>query len=528
MINRARFDPVSEGERLGIDITEGLTDTEKAQVGLRPPLAMNKILLGTARAHSDDMYANNYFDHPDLQGHSPFDRMEAAGYSILTAGENIAARTNGSSARLEDDLMIDDGIPGRGHRLNLLDFYDPSLKPDYFTEVGCGYSHNTHPNNQLFGDFLTQDFGANLDTPGPFLLGVVYNDSNHNNFYDAGEGIAGVMVTSDSGNFYAVTGSAGGFAFPLGNGDHTITFSGGPLASPVTHDITVSGDNYKLDLRSGVAVEGGADVKPPKPACPANVSQDANPGDLTAVVDFTIPEATDSRPGVVTNVCVPDTGSTFPVGLSSVTCTATDAAGNTASCTFVLTVVGVSFTTVDSDSDGFPDEIESTLGTDPEDPSSTPFGGSPTTAQALTLKKLGVKLTFSAANKDALALTGSFPITQSFNLAGATVAFDVAGITRQFTLSSKGASPTGKGITDTFKLKVKNTKGAVQAPVTATFTLSLKNTALAAKLADEGLGNFTGKLPVKIPIVGVFNGAEYSFTKDTLYAGVHGKSGKTL
>src|SRR3569623_241520 len=71
VINRARANPTAEGTRLGIDIKEGLTATQMSQVGPRPPLAMNKILLGTARVHSQDMWQNNYFDHPDLQGKTP-------------------------------------------------------------------------------------------------------------------------------------------------------------------------------------------------------------------------------------------------------------------------------------------------------------------------------------------------------------------------------------------------------------------------------------------------------------------------
>src|SRR5438477_7171641 len=56
VINRARANPTAEGARLGIDITEGLTATQVSEVMVRPPLAMNKILLGVARAHSQDMY----------------------------------------------------------------------------------------------------------------------------------------------------------------------------------------------------------------------------------------------------------------------------------------------------------------------------------------------------------------------------------------------------------------------------------------------------------------------------------------
>ncbi|MGA3296203.1 MAG: CAP domain-containing protein, partial [Candidatus Bathyarchaeia archaeon] len=119
-INRARSDPVAEGHRLGIDIHEGLPDP--TLVGPRPPLAMNKILLGIANAHSQDMYTRNYYSHNDLNGTSAFDRITHAGYNYVRVGENMAAAGNEmSAAGLEDFMMVDAGTEGRPHRVNLLD-----------------------------------------------------------------------------------------------------------------------------------------------------------------------------------------------------------------------------------------------------------------------------------------------------------------------------------------------------------------------------------------------------------------------
>jgi len=43
-----------------------------------------------ARSHSKDMALNDYFNHTNLQGLSPFDRLTNAGITYRTAGENIA------------------------------------------------------------------------------------------------------------------------------------------------------------------------------------------------------------------------------------------------------------------------------------------------------------------------------------------------------------------------------------------------------------------------------------------------------
>jgi hypothetical protein len=62
----------------------------------------------------------------------------------------------------------------------------------------------------------------------------------------------------------------------------------------------------------------------------------ANPSG--ANVSYTSPTATDLVDPAPTVVCAPASGSTFPVGTTTVTCTATDAAGNHASGSFQVTV----------------------------------------------------------------------------------------------------------------------------------------------------------------------------------------------
>jgi hypothetical protein len=81
------------------------------------------------------------------------------------------------------------------------------------------------------------------------------------------------------------------------------------------------------------------DTQPPTITCPANIFVAAAatcPPSGCKVVNFTT-TATDNCPGV-TVVCNPPSGSCFPVGTTTVTCTATDASGNTATCTFTVEV----------------------------------------------------------------------------------------------------------------------------------------------------------------------------------------------
>jgi len=255
LINRARANPTAEGTRLGINpISEGFTASEAADVGPRPPLAMNAILLSIARAHSLDMWTNNYFGHddqpPDDQPpyHWPWDRATDAGYNWTQFAENIATGSSHTAGQLEDYLMVDPGYPGRGHRLNLLDV-DPASST-YMREIGVGYYAGASDKSNIYKDVLTEDFGRS--PTGPFLLGVVYNDANGNGFYDPGEELAGVDIrTVPAGKYYAVTATAGGYSFPIGtSGTVVIQATGGAFGTTkVFKAVTLRGENVKIDFK---------------------------------------------------------------------------------------------------------------------------------------------------------------------------------------------------------------------------------------------------------------------------------------
>lgn len=70
---------------------------------------------------------------------------------------------------------------------------------------------------------------------------------------------------------------------------------------------------------------------------PADITQIISSGTGTAVT-FTLPTATDAVSGNRTVTALPASGSTFPVGTTTVTFSASDAAGNAATATFKVTV----------------------------------------------------------------------------------------------------------------------------------------------------------------------------------------------
>jgi hypothetical protein len=79
-----------------------------------------------------------------------------------------------------------------------------------------------------------------------------------------------------------------------------------------------------------------ADTTPPVPACPADVTLECTgPAGEVVVYSPTASDLCDPSPAVVS---VPPSGSTFTLGTTTVTTTVTDAAGNSAQCTFDVVV----------------------------------------------------------------------------------------------------------------------------------------------------------------------------------------------
>jgi hypothetical protein len=79
------------------------------------------------------------------------------------------------------------------------------------------------------------------------------------------------------------------------------------------------------------------DTTPPQLNLPADITQEAT-GPDGAVVSWQDPTATDENPANPQVSCSRNSGDTFPIGTTTVNCSATDAAGNTANGSFDVTV----------------------------------------------------------------------------------------------------------------------------------------------------------------------------------------------
>jgi len=253
LINRARANPATEAARYGIDLNEGLV-AGTISTASKPPLAINPYVTDAARKHSQWMIDQDLFSHTGASGSDPKGRMTSAGYAFVmpfSAGENIGYRSQfpsvpdpvATAARIHQDLFVDAGISGRGHRKNILS--------TSYKEVGPGVVSGVF--NAYNAVMVTIDFAAS--GAGHFLTGVAYTDAvTKDNFYTPGEGIAGVTVSatraSDGATFTTTSWTSGGYSLKLAPGTYAVRASGTALGGAVAYgNVVISTANVKVDFR---------------------------------------------------------------------------------------------------------------------------------------------------------------------------------------------------------------------------------------------------------------------------------------
>jgi hypothetical protein len=144
----------------------------------------------------------------------------------------------------------------------------------------------------------------------------------------------------------------------VGTGAWSLVSGTGTITSPSSPTTTVTGlgvgpNVFRWTITNSPCPNSTDDVTitrdatPPAILCPDDVSATAAPGQSSATVTYPNPAATDNCPGVTT-ACSPPSGSSFPLGTTTVACTATDTSNNQANCTFTVTVSGSLLVNADS------------------------------------------------------------------------------------------------------------------------------------------------------------------------------------
>jgi uncharacterized protein YkwD len=149
----ARFDPApgAAGKALSATRVLQLVNEVRAdgtRCGARsfapaPPLQESAALDRIAYEHAADMARHDYFEHIDLSGHSPADRVRASGYREKLVGENIAYGPTSA------EEVVAGWLHSTGHCENLMDAR--------FSEVGLARVSGQGLRHGLYWDqVLTQ------------------------------------------------------------------------------------------------------------------------------------------------------------------------------------------------------------------------------------------------------------------------------------------------------------------------------------------------------------------------------------
>ncbi|HXH24371.1 MAG TPA: HYR domain-containing protein [Vicinamibacterales bacterium] len=169
-------------------------------------------------------------------------------------------------------------------------------------------------------------FDATIGEPAPAALVAITEANGLSLNWTAVANVAWLALSPSSGSAPAsmeVTVNPAGLS--AGTYEGVITIDDGVKgADPVSIPVT-------LDL-----AEAGPDTTPPELLLPADIVAEAT-GPTGATVSYSA-SATDDRGGTVPVNCSPASGSVFQLATTTVTCSASDTAGNTASRSFTVTV----------------------------------------------------------------------------------------------------------------------------------------------------------------------------------------------
>ncbi len=511
-INRARSDPARYGTEIGFDLSV---------VAAQPPLAVNRNLTGSARFHAEEMLGHHYYAHTSaVTGDGPNAMAVQNGYDPFGNGLGFdwgSTNTIESNARgvnrypsipgVIEDLVVDEGVAGAGHRVHLL-----AMASQYQShrEIGVGRAEGT----DSFPEFgfpknmpvRTYSFHTAYEDSGTqFVTGVVFADANGNLRYDAGEGIGGADVLI--GETHVTTLEEGGYSWEASPGTYLVSCSGGGFSGTARAFVTVGSDNVEVDFHSGrpAGEVGFAWQDGTIPAGPTvSITVDDGDGLAPLDVEFIASGLEDGAYAWDFGDGVGDEGDDpshqfayaafFPVVLTGVDGTGADAA---------LRVI----------------TVEGAAGAGP--------GTTPPSDRSLRTPKATVSRKFKVPGKDAATLSATIELPAGFAPEGKHLSACIAGVVRNFQLDAAGRG-TDEGLGGTVVLKAKWPKdgSGVAAGTLAKVTVKVKGD-LSGILEALGLRNATESSNLGSVLLGVMlEELPYTAEPGMTATSVAGKAGK--
>ncbi|ATX67275.1 dockerin type I domain-containing protein [Roseinatronobacter bogoriensis] len=272
-LNRARLNPLGEAARFGIGLNDpdptsetGQPPAQTIEDGVRQPLAANEKLSAASVVHSQ-AYLDGQVQmtgpnagHHWLDGTTPADRAEDAGYGSRFVGENLAF--GATTANFSAEQAIVTGPSGIGHHQGL--FYSITHRPNLlnadYKEAGIAqvFTQDYVANGVTFNaSVITNKFGSE-GASDRFLTGVAYDDLDGDGFYSMGEGRGAVTITALGQSI--TTAGAGGYALNLGGQDDPVEVVINWQGESLRAEVDLSASNVKLDIVGGSRILASSDL----------------------------------------------------------------------------------------------------------------------------------------------------------------------------------------------------------------------------------------------------------------------------
>jgi hypothetical protein len=201
--------------------------------------------------------------------------------------------------------------------------------------ISCG-GHESGTTFPLGGTAVscTATDGAGNSTPVPATFTVTVQDTTAPTLNLP----SGITAEADSGSGKSVTYTASASDAVAGSPPVSCSPPSGSTFPVGTTTVNCSATDGTNSANGSFTVTVTDSTGPSFSAVPADRQVEAN-GAAGSVVNYTPPTATDSTDGPELVTCLPGSGSTFPLGASTITCSATDAHGNTSTVSFSVSVV---------------------------------------------------------------------------------------------------------------------------------------------------------------------------------------------